>query len=60
MLNNVKPGGVTFQRVIFAFHDAYAPLSWHLTSAQQAAIDENWKSYQTDKIKEIKAAFGCQ
>jgi len=60
MLDELKPGGFTFERKIFAFHDPNAPLSWHLTKAQQEAIDANWRKYQGKNIQDVKQAFGCK
>ena len=60
MLSDHPPAGLSFHRVIFAFHDAHPPLSWHLTNSQKEAIDNNWKEYQQPKLMEVKTAFGCK
>ena len=67
MLSDHPPQGLTFHRVIFAFHDAYPPLSWHLTNNQKNDIDKNWGYFTTSqrpdkrpKLVEVKDAFGCQ
>lgn len=57
MLNDLRPEGMEFQRVIFAYHDPGAPLSWHLTKNQQKSIYKSWDN-QVNPLKQVKTAFG--
>jgi hypothetical protein len=56
MLNDLQSGGLGFQRVVFAYYEPDAPLSWHLTTKQQASIDASWCN-QMNQLQEVKEAF---